>query len=459
MLINNKKKILSINIPCLHHNRLVTGINIPYSLMLFVMAFLLSGCATSGSFKTSVLPIDQIPEFINQDGAGISPASIDSSIPDVDILALNDDIRSMLDTQMAGIKNPWKKLNTLAEIISKKVKYDTQDDKFGTRTAIETFESGKGNCLSFVNLFVAMARYVGLNSGYQDIRTPPNWIRNREILFITRHIGAFVDYYYYGERAYRIDMVNGKQNVVVWDNRNRFLIAPSLDAEGPYANPSSTRSIKDNEAFAQYYNNIGSEYLAEGKAGEAYRYFVKAIKTDPELGFAWSNLGVVYTWNNQEDAAEKAYLHALSINRGRDDTSRMTVMNNLAKLYSKTGREGEASFYEKEVNSFREKNPYYHFSIGRMAFDDGFFEESAIRFKEAIRKKDDEHLFHYALALSYIELKDFKNAEKSLKRAKSCAWDRDQKDYYDQVLQNLQISTAASLTEHKNSSGTPGAFF
>lgn len=413
-----------------------------YFTSFIFITFILSACATSVSFKAPSVPVDLFSEFIERDGTSISPASIDSDIPNVDILAINDEIRSILDESVVGIKNPRNRLNKLADIVSKRVKYDTMDDKFGTRTAIETFESGKGNCLSFINLFVAMARYVGLRSGYQDIRTPPNWIRNREILFVTRHIGAFVDFHSFGERPYRIDFVGGNRRIVVWDNNNRFLIAPSLDAQAAYVEPSSTRSISDNKAFAQYYNNIGSQYLAEGNGADAYRYFIKAIKTDPGLGFAWSNLGIVYTWNGQYNAAEKAYLQGLSINRGRDDTLEMTIMNNMAKLYLKTGRKEDAAYYEKEVASFRDKNPYYHFSLGRIAFDSGLNEEAVKEFREAIRKKKDEHLFHYALAITYIELKDYKKAEKSLKKAKLFAWDSDQKDYYNRALENLQKNVA-----------------
>jgi Flp pilus assembly protein TadD len=282
---------------------------------------------------------------------------------------------------------------------------------------------------------------VGLHSGYQDILTPPNWIKKGEALFVTRHIGAFVDFYVPGQRAYTIDY-SGNKTVVVLDNMNSFLIAPSLDKEGYAVGTYSTITISDRRAFAQYYNNIGSQYLADGREGEAYRYFVKAIKADPELGFAWSNLGVVYSWNDQVDAAEKAYLQAVAINSSRDDTSLMTVMGNLAKLYSRTGRKEDAAFYENEVTSFRDKNPYYHFSLGSKAFDDGFIEESVKQFKDAIRKKDDEHLFYYALAISYVKLNDLKNAEKSLKKARLHALDSYQKDFYDRVLDNLHKNVA-----------------
>jgi len=143
-----------------------------YFLLLILgvsISVILSACASLQPSGISTVSIDQFPEYANHDGSRIRPYSIDSEISDVDILALNDEIRSLLDVSVAGIKSPWNRLNELVSLISKNVRYDTQDDKFGTKTAIETFESGSGNCLSFVNLFISMARYVGINSGYQDI--------------------------------------------------------------------------------------------------------------------------------------------------------------------------------------------------------------------------------------------------------------------------------------------------
>jgi Flp pilus assembly protein TadD len=443
MLGKTLKKIRHGRDPCAYHNKKLMGCPrvLNFFISLIVVLFFLSGCATSRAHNSYNIQIDQFPEFAGLDGSYISPASIDSTIADVDILALNNEIKSILDESVLQIENPWKRLNALVDVITKNVRYDTQDDKFGTKTAIETFESGKGNCLSFINLFVSAARYAGFRCGYEDIRTPPNWMKNGEALFVTRHIGAFVDIYVPGQRTYTVDFA-GNKSYVTKEDRKSFLIAPSLDTAGYDVGSYTSSSIPDRQAFAQYFNNIGSQYLANGNAGKAYGYFVKAIKIDPAISFTWSNLGVAYIRNNQIDAAEQAYLHALSINRGKDDTSAMTIMGNMARLYSKSGRKEDAAFYEKEVVSFRDKNPYYHFSIGKIAFDDGLIEESVKQFKEAIRKKDDEHFFHYALALSYIKLKDFKNAEKSLKKAKSCAWDRNQKDFYDQALDNLYKNVA-----------------
>lgn len=430
------KKLQHGRDPCAYKSGRLRAVGPPAFFALIAVLFLFSGCATLQSHNSPAVSINQFPEYVSHNSLNIIPASVDQSVPDVDILALNDDMKFLLDDLVVGIKNPEHKLNLLLEIIRNRIVYDTQDDLFGTKTAIETFESGSGNCLSFVNLFVAMARYAGLESGFQDISTPPKWEKNGDALFITRHIGAFVDYSSPG-RFYRIDFQGGKSVFVIGDN-DRFLFAPSIPAGAPDFDPKSVRSIPDSRAFAQYYNNLGSKYLAEGKASDAFRYFVKAIMTDPELGYAWSNLGVAYSRNNQVEAAELAYKRALTISRGRgDDVSAMSVMNNMARLYTRIGNRDKASFYEKEVKAFRDKNPYYHFFIGRIAFNDGRYEESIKDFKDAIRKKEDEHLFHFALAMSYYKIGEIEKAEKSLDKAKFYVWDKAEKDNYDSIRQDM----------------------
>jgi len=436
MCVEIIKKLRKGRDPCVFDIKDAMSNGPPFLLITIAALFLFFGCASFPTYNSNVLNINQFPEYINQNGLKISPASIGQSVPDVEILALNDDMKFILNDLVVGVRNPEQKLNLLLEIIRNRVVYDTQDDVFGTKTAIETFETGRGNCLSFVNLFVAMARYAGLESGFQDIQTPPKWEKNGDALFITRHVGAFVDYSSPG-RFYRIDFQGGKSVFVIGDN-NRFLFAPSIPAGAPEFNPKSVHSIPDSRAFAQYYNNLGSKYLAEGKSSDAFRYFVKAIMTDPELGYAWSNLGVAYSRNNQIEEAEQVYKRALTISRDRgDDVSAMSVMNNMARLYTRIGDRDRASFYEKEVKTFRDKNPYYHFFIGRIAYNDGRYEASIKDFKDAIRKKEDEHLFHFALAMSYYKMGEVEKAEKSLDMAKSYAWDKAEKDYYDSIRDGM----------------------
>jgi tetratricopeptide (TPR) repeat protein len=414
-------------------------------ILLFVLTvcpFLIFGCATLPRHHIKAIPIDQFHAFAGPEGQFIFPQSADADIPNVDILALSDDIRAMLDESVTPIKNEKKRLYTLVEILIDKVKFDAENDRYGTRTAQETYEAGTANCLSLSNLFVAMARYVGLSVQYQEVLTPPNWIRTGEVLFNTRHIGAFIDVNIYP--GYMVHLgYEEAHKIIVWNSAsNRYFFSPSnLDPFGNEINPRFGTPIPDRRALAQYFNNIASQYLAEGNLPDAFRYLVRAIRVDPKLSYAWSNLGVVYSRNNQFEAAEAAYLQGMSVIPRQDDITALNIMNNLVKLYERSGDEEKAEFYLKQVATFREKNPYYLYMMARSSYHEALYEQSVKYFKAAIRRKDDDHLFYYGLALAYSKLGDLEGVEKNIDKAKYYAWDEEKKAYYDRVRDTLLRST------------------
>lgn len=164
---------------------------------------------------------------------------------------------------------------------------------------------------------------------------------------------------------------------------------------------------------------------------------MKAIKTDPELSFAWSNLGVVYRRNRQYKAAEDAYFQGLAVTRGYKDSSILTIMSNLARLYDLQGDTENATLYKNRVASFREKNPYYQYAAAKTAYHETLYNKSIKHFKDAIRLKDDEHLFYYGLALSYIKIGDIKKAKGNIHKAIRYAWSDRKKADYEQVREMI----------------------
>ena len=418
--------------------------------IVFVLLVSLSGCTTLQSPKPVITPIDEFPVFIVADGTNIDPASDDYSVPDADILALNEDIKMVLDKSVTGIKNYRLRLRALVDVINQNIDFNTNDDRYGTRTATETYKAGVGNCLSFSNLFVSMARYVGFKSVFEEIPTPPTWIKDGEVLLFTRHIGVTVNINV--PVQYLVNAVDkfGRSDKLMVEiiDKSQYIFAPLLPLYLQYTlNSISTKSISDNSAFAQYYNNIGSKYLSEGNNPDAFRYFVKSIKVDPKMSFIWSNLGVLYSRNDQTEAAEKAFLQALSINKDKDGLTAMTIMSNLARLYKRQGKIDEAGIYEEKVRSYRNMNPYYHYSMGEIALNDGRYRQSVEEFNEAIKRKSDDHQFHFALALAYFELGEIDKTEKSMNKAISYAPDKQIKDLYSQIWKELSQDSPIE-TEH-----------
>jgi tetratricopeptide (TPR) repeat protein len=413
--------------------RVIRAFFLAFGLLLFV-----PGCVTMQDKRPVIIPVDQFPAFIAAQGQDAEPASEEYAVPDIDILALSEEIKAMLDESIVKIVNPEQRLQALVDLIAENVKLDAAEDKYGTKTATETFEEGSGNCLSFSNMFVSMARYSGLDSGFQEIPAPPNWVKDGEVLLFTRHIGAMVDVFEPGQVVVNIEgSFAGDRIVVETRDQTQYLFAPLLPLSVRYPRVPSTRSMTDKRAFAFFYNNIGSQYLTEGKTLDAFRYSVKALKLDPEVSFIWSNLAVAYGRNNQEEAAEKAFLQALSINQGKDKLTAMSIMSNLARYYTMRGSIEEAAVYQKKVRSYRNMNPYYHYSMGEIAFYEESYEHSIGHYNEAIKRKSDEPQFHYALALAYFRLGKIEKAEESIEKAISYSRDRRIEGYYRKVWAQL----------------------
>jgi Flp pilus assembly protein TadD len=382
----------------------------PFAWSLIIL-FFLWGCVPLPSIKPEDISLDGFPPLKVGDGMLIDPLSDPDPIADVNILALNERARKILDERIIHIRSPKKRLEALLDLMHTNGILSESDDKHLTKTASETLESGTGNCLSFSSAFVAMARYANLDARFQDIPTYPNWDRHGDLLFFNRHVSAIVDI-----------NLNTKFEI---DFHNRGNL--------PYRKEDQPdQSIRDQRVFSQYYNNLGSLHFASGNMGDAFRYFVKAIEEDPGLSYVWSNLGSVYARNNQEDAAERAYQRALAINNYE-----YTAMSNLVRLYTGQGRTEEADIYRQRVRWFRNKNPYYHYAVSEKTYDEGQYTQTVKHLKDAIYRKEDEHQFHFALARAYLKLGKNRKAEKSIEKARSYSPDEATQQYYGRMWKAL----------------------
>jgi tetratricopeptide (TPR) repeat protein len=278
-----------------------------------------------------------------------------------------------------------------------------------TRTAAETFERRSGDCLSFTNLFIAVARHFDLEARYREVDIAPNWGQRGSIVVFNRHLNSMVGA---GSRGYIIDLI---------PQINRIEVAG--------------RIISDDRGFAHYYNNKGAELLGEGNLVLARRYFETALEHDSKASFIWANLGVAQTHQGNLKEAEESYQRAIELNKHD-----MVALTNLVRLLEKEGRHEEVAPLQGRIEDFRNRNPYFHFSLGEEAFELGLFDESLQHYKDALRRKSDEPLFHHSMAKTYAQLGDVKKAIEHLKKARKYSPDETGRARYDQKLAYLGIT-------------------
>lgn len=328
-------------------------------------------------------------------------------VQDVDITEINDEMKAWLEEQVGDVISPIKRLQILVDLIFSEDSLNLVYDSSRTKTAIETFESRNGNCLSFTAMFVGMARHLGMNAYFQEVTNFPTWDRHGDVVVLNRHMNVLV----------RIE------------NASHTLdFNPNADRKQQF-----TRVVTDDRAKAQYYNNLGAELFQQGGLREAIAHFRYSLDVDPKVSFTWSNLGVALVTAGDMSGGEAAYLEALRVN-GKE----YTAMSNLVRLYEKTNELDKAESYRERAKRFRNKNPYYHYFLAESAYEEGDYKKAIGHYKDAIRRKARVHEFHFGLARSYSQAGMHDKVSNQLKLAMKYA-----PDVFDQTRYSQKLSIMA----------------
>lgn len=364
-------------------------------VLLLLLLSLLPAC--------SPLPVSPAIDTINPQelmrGQVILGSTVVTPLPAVELLALNDEMRDFLRRYVEDSDNQYLKLHQLLYALINEGGFNLNYEEV-TRTAQETFQHGAGNCLSFTNLFVAMAREVNLSVSYQQVDIPPAWEQQGGTFVLNRHINVLVR------------LAEHRQQVVDF-NIDDFKV--SYDRE----------LVSDEQALVHYYNNIGVEKMLAGDRVQALLYFRKGLEMDEDFSPLWTNLGTLYSRSGYPNYAEASYMQALSF-ESRD----YVAMTNLIRVHTRNGNDELAAFYTTRVELHRNRNPYYRYQLAREAFFAGNYVDAIKHLNYTIRLKEQEDSFYFLLGLSYLQTGDSIRARHYLEQAESLAADEGVKQRY-----------------------------
>ncbi|PCI74671.1 MAG: hypothetical protein COB20_14865 [SAR86 cluster bacterium] len=319
--------------------------------------------------------IDIDTQFIQDEEihAAINDQSADR-YPEIDPLYISDEVKQFIDSYIQPRDGEETRVDKLQDLLYGENFLHIQYSSEQTHTAMEAFYARKGNCLGVMNLYIAMARYVGLDANFQTVDVQPSWDRRGNLLVLSQHINASGRIS--ARRTYVVDFT------------------PEISLQ-----QLTSDIVSDGVARSLYFNNLGVEQLIEANYEEALIYFKNALFLNDESSIAWNNIGSTYNRLGNSEYAEYAYRMAFSI-----DDNNATAINNLAKYYRRAGNPQLAGEYEEAIERFNNRNPYYHFALGSVAFDEGDFDEARKSFRRAVRLKEEEPDFYYALAGTYLRL-------------------------------------------------------
>ena len=360
--------------------------------LLLAVTFMLVGCASVNQGKLT-------PPPLNNQGAVVH-------VEDVDVLAVSPAMDEFLERYILKYSSSQTRLELLTSAVTNSGVLGFDYDERRTLTAAEAFETRSGNCIGFANLMVALARQAGLKARYQEVFRRPEWSDHEDdTVLLVKHI-----------------------NVVIETHRDIWVV----DVSGIKIHPTARRRfIDDSYAKALYLNNIAVDSLLENDLPTAYAYMHSAIEADYQATDPWVNMGVIYGRNDQLDDAVTAFNHALQI-----DSNEYSALSNLYEVYIEQEDFESAANLESRVERYRSNNPYYLLKLSDEALELDQFEESISLLQRAIRKKNDDHKLHFALAKTQYLSGEMVDAESSLMRARELA-PEDMVVYYDRPLGEL----------------------
>ncbi|SMF36573.1 Tfp pilus assembly protein PilF [Alteromonadaceae bacterium Bs31] len=331
-------------------------------------------------------------------------------VPDIDILSINDEIKSVLDRSISHIKDKRHRAVELHRLLFKPMFLGIVYDYESTLTAQETFDQGKGNCLSHAALYVAAARYVGLNAKFQVVEVPREWLDKDQFYVVPGHINV---------------------SVKVPGNKITVEFADAFAAR--VSQHFKSTEVSDKKAFAEYYNNLAMLQMEKGDYASAIAYMRKSIDINKRIGSVWSNLGVAYKITGHLDLAEQAYLNGL-----KHDKRNLSIINNTYILYRQTGRHEAAAKFARKVERYSKHNPYYLEKLAVADMSLGDYKSAIALLRKAAKIKPMEAKFHIELAYAYHQLGDYENSIKSATKAQQNATSDGESEGYQAKLKLLR---------------------
>ena len=302
------------------------------------------------------------PEFERRLGAGWQERV---TVP----FAMDDALRQSVDERISPAGSEARRRDAVLDFIFGRV--GLEYELTPTRTASETFAAAKGNCLSFVNVFVAVGRERRLNPFFVEVEDYQRWNYQNGVVVSRGHIvaGMYVD----GELA-------------TYD----FL---------PYRPKSyrDFRPISDLAATGHYYNNLGAEALMNGDLDAAERWLDIAVRLTPDFDKAINNYAIVALRRNRLDDAVRFLEEGLELH-----PDNVPLLTNLVRAYQLQARHDRAGELLDILEDLNRASPFFYVYRGDAALAAGDAATALDYMRRALRADSEIPEVHVGLARVYL---------------------------------------------------------
>ncbi|MDP5209873.1 transglutaminase family protein [Microbulbifer sp. 2205BS26-8] len=261
-------------------------------ILFFTMAVGLAACTVHPSIVEQIPPQKFSEETLLSGVVILGRPVLEKDLPDIDILAINQDLRLLLESVTGATKTA--RLDALLKRLQDR-NFSLLYDADATLSASKVFVEQRGNCMAFSTLMVAMVRELGINAQFNEVLVPTSWHLENQQTFVYQHINVIAD-------------LGIEQRTLDFNFVNYSPIYRQI-------------TLKDSDAFARFYSNLSMDFLSDRKYSDAFLYIRKALALSPQSADLWNNLGAIYRAAGHLDHAASAYRASLAI----DSTNTMAL--------------------------------------------------------------------------------------------------------------------------------------
>jgi len=278
------------------------------------------------------------------------------------------------------------KVNALVRAIIDRKKLDVKYNEYKALNAIEVFVEGEANCIAYTNLFIGMARSVGLPVYYVDVTEVSKLKREGELVVNSGHICAGIE-------------INAKITLIDF-------------AEHPRIGYKFYKVIDDLEALANFINSQGVLYSNQIDLSSEdldsqidIKLYRTAIRIKPTFAKAFNNLGIAYQRRRLYDLAIAQYKRAILL-----DSKLSAPYSNLGNVYYLKGEYVKAIENLKKALKLKKNNPYTHYAIGLVYYYKKDYPEAVKHFRRAARLNREYAEPHNLLGMVYFQQGKYEEA-------------------------------------------------
>ncbi len=258
-------------------------------------------------------------------------------------------------------------------------------------SANEAFRARRGDCMAYTNLYLGLARCLGVHAFFIHIDEARNYYERDGMYFVSSHmaVGCTAQYY--------------------------TVIVDFTELKSQYA-LALYNQVDDTTAAGLFYNNLAVDHMLAGDLGYAeslLRYLVTAL---PNLKEAQNNLGVILMRQERYEEALKLYQDAIM-----KYPDYQSLYTNAVQAAKGAGERELAKELGAQGERFLKQDPFFIFNQALALYEKKDYDGAMAKFNKILSRQPKSPMLFAWIARVELSQGRIKEGVQAFERAQSLA--------------------------------------